>query len=48
MKIISNQLDIKLEQFTQEEFNSALRKIKKSKAAGLDEIPPEWMHPPFP
>ena len=41
MKIISNQLDIKLGQFTQEELNSILRKIKNRKAAGLDEIPPE-------
>ena len=41
MKIISNQLDIKLRQFTQVELNSVLRKIKNRKAAGLDEIPPE-------
>ena len=40
-KIISNQVDIKLSQFTQEELDSVLRKIKKRKAAGLDEIPPE-------
>ena len=40
-RIISKQLDIKLEQFTQEELNSVLRKIKNTKAAGLDEIPPE-------
>ena len=40
MKIVSNQLDIKLGQFIQE-FNSVLRKIKNRKAAGLDEIPPE-------
>ena len=40
-KIISNQLDIKLGQFTQEELDSVLRKIKKRKVAGLDEIPPE-------
>ena len=39
--IISNQLDIKLGQFTQEELDSVLRKIKDRKAAGLDEIPPE-------
>ena len=39
--IISKQLDIKLGQFTQEEFNSVLRKIKNRKAAGLDKIPPE-------
>ena len=41
MKIISNQLNIKLGQFTQEELDSVLRKIKNRKAAGLDEIPPE-------
>ena len=40
-KMISNQLDIKLGQFTQEELDSVLRKIKNRKAAGLDEIPPE-------
>ena len=40
-RIISKQLDIKLGPFTQEELNSVLRKIKKRKAAGLDEIPPE-------
>ena len=39
-KIISNQLDIKLEQFTQE-LDIALRKIKSRKAAGLDKIPTE-------
>ena len=39
-KIISNQLDIKLGQFTQE-LVSVLRKIKNRKAAGLEEIPPE-------
>ena len=38
-KIISIQLDIKLGQYTQEELNSVLRKIRK--AAGLDEILPE-------
>ena len=43
-KIIFNQLDIKLEQFSQEELDSVLRKVKNRKAAGLDEIPPEvWM-----
>ena len=36
-RIISNQLDIKLGQFTQEELDSVLRKIKNRKAAGLDE-----------
>ena len=40
-RIISKQLDIKLGLFTQEELDSVLRKIKNSKAAGLDEIPPE-------
>ena len=39
--MINNQLDIKLEQFTQEELDSVLRKIKNRKAAGLDEIPLE-------
>ena len=41
MKIITKQLDIKLEQFTREEFDSVQRKIKNRKAAELDEIPPE-------
>ena len=41
MRIISKQLDIKLEQFTQEELDSVLRKIRNRKAAGLNEIPPE-------
>ena len=41
IKIINNQLDIKLGQFTQEEISSVLWKIKNRKAAGLDEIPPE-------
>ena len=42
-KIINNQLDIKLEQFTPEELDSMQRKIKKRKAAWLEEIPPkEW------
>ena len=39
-KIISNQVDIKLSQFTQELY-SVLRKIKNRKAAGLDETPAE-------
>ena len=39
--IISKQLDIKLGTFTQEELDTALRKIKTRKAAGLNEIPPE-------
>ena len=33
-RIISKQLDIKLEPFTKEELNSVLRKIKNRKAAG--------------
>ena len=41
MKIIDNQLDIKLVQSTQEELDVVLIKIKNRKAAGLDEIPPE-------
>ena len=40
-RIITKQLDIKLEPFTQEELDSVLRKIKNRKVAGLDEIPPE-------
>ena len=40
-KILSNQLEIKLGQFTQEELDSVLRKIKNRKVARLDEIPPE-------
>ena len=40
-KIISNQLVIKLGQFTQEELGLVLRKILNRKVAGLDEIPPE-------
>ena len=38
MKIINNQLDIKLGQFIQEEL-VVLSKIKNRKTAGLDEIP---------
>ena len=40
-KNINNQLDIKLGQFAPEKIGSALRKILNSKAAGLEEIPPE-------
>ena len=43
-KIISNQIDIKLGQFTQELY-SVLRKIKNSKAAGLNEIHEEVWKP---
>ena len=46
-KIINGQLDIKLEQFTQE-LKVALTKIKSQKATGLDETPPEvWMRRKF-
>ena len=38
--LIINEQDIKLEQFTQEELASVLRKIKNRKSGGLDEIPP--------
>ena len=41
MKIIVNQLDIKLGQFTQGELNVVLTKIKNRKVAILDEIPQE-------
>ena len=40
-KIINNQLDIKLGQFTQEELDVVLEKNKNRKATGLDEIPLE-------
>ena len=35
------QLETKLGQFTEEELNGVLPKIKSRKAEGLDEIPPE-------
>ena len=38
MRIISKQLDIKIGQFTQEELDSVLRKIKNRKAAGLHNL----------
>ena len=41
IRIINKQLDIKVGQFTQEELDSVLRKVKNRKAAGLDEISPE-------
>ena len=37
-KIISNQLDIKLGQFTQEKLDLVQRKIKNRKAIGLDDM----------
>ena len=40
-KIINDQLDIKVGQFTQVELDVILTKIKSRKATGLDEIPPE-------
>ena len=44
-RIISKQVDIKLGQFTLEELDSVLRKIKNRKAAGLDEIPLKYGRP---
>ena len=44
MRIICKQLDLKLGPFTQEP-DSVLRKIKKRKAAGLDEIPQKYGRP---
>ena len=41
MKMINNQQGIKLGQFTQEELDIAVRKIKIKKAASPDDIPPE-------
>ena len=41
MKIIDNQLDIKLRQFAQEELDVVLKKIKNRKVARLNEISPE-------
>ena len=38
-KIINNQLNIQLVQFTPEELDSVPRKIKNRKAAGLEKIP---------
>ena len=40
-KIIDCQQDIKLGQFTEEEFNGVLIKIKSWEASDLHEIPPE-------
>ena len=40
-KISSNQLDIKLRQFTQEELDPALRKVKNWKVGELDKMPLE-------
>ena len=40
-EIIDGQLDIKLGQFTEKELDAVLKKIKRRKAAGLDDIPPE-------
>ena len=40
-KIIDNQLDIQLRQFTQDELDVIQTKIKNRKVAGLDEISPE-------
>ena len=40
-KIINNQQDIKLGQFTRDELDVVLAKIENKKAVGLDEIPSE-------
>ena len=40
-EIINNQLDMKLGQFTQEDLDVVLTKIKNRNAACLNEIPPE-------
>ena len=41
-KLINSQWVIKLEQFTEDEFNTVLKTFKrKKKAAGIDQIPPE-------
>ena len=40
LKIVDRQLDIKLGDFTTEELNEVLKKLKGRKAADLDEIPP--------
>ena len=42
MRIISKQLDIKLGQFTQEDLDSLLRKIKNRKATGLMKYPKKY------
>ena len=47
-RIICKQYNIKLGQFTQEELNLVLRKIKNRKPAGFDEIPTEvWKNRQF-
>ena len=40
-KIINRQIDIKLGQFTKEELNVVLTKIKSRRPAGLNKIPPK-------
>ena len=42
-RIISEQLDTKIGQFTQEELDAVVRKIKSRKVAGLNEPPPRSM-----
>ena len=42
LKIISNQPDIKLGQFTQEGLCSVLKKIKNSKALKVEKIPQKY------
>ena len=39
--MINSQLDLKLGQFTKEELDAVLKRIKTKESAGLDEIPPE-------
>ena len=43
--MINYQLDIKLEQFTEEELDTVLKKIKSRKAEGIDKIHPGFSFP---
>ena len=40
-KIINRQRDFKLEQFTEDELDAVLKKVKTRKTASFNEIPPE-------
>ena len=42
-KIVDRQLDIKLGDFSTEELNEVLKKLKGRKAAGLDEMYGRWV-----